>query len=933
MFDLLFLALLVVVVVLHRKLGKRIAGTEAQIKALQHEIALLRGAERMPPRPEVDVASARVVDLSEAARPEKPVEVPANVRSDGVTDLPPAASPMDISAALRVIEEQPHIPGPSSPPLPGAPPAQDRAIVFRAETGERLLRFVRENWVYVVSAVSLALAGVFLVQYGIEQGLISPTVRVIGAIALGAALILAGEYLRRRYGGAPEGAVAYLPETFSGAGVVAIFAGVMAARQLYGLIGPQTAMAGYLVTALVAIVLGWFNGPFLVAAGLIGATAAPFLVGGESQPAAWLYAYYGLVTLLGLAVDTVRRWAWVSVMALVLGYAGGLAMRQIGAGAEGWILFLAALPLLATVLPDRSLLPRHEGPTTSLALAAGRLPVFPVRLVAATLLVSAALLLAELPGPADRAVVVFVALTFLALAFLIWAGGAEGLADVALVPAVVFLAGLAAAAAGYMPVFADYWAQNLQVRAPGVPAPRIVTELVLMAVAMSLAAAGRSLRPQPLALAQGIAAVWLMPLAVILLDRRWFPAEVIGAFRWALHPIVVAVLLVAMAARFAARDGEDHRRAAHAALAALTMIALSLFILTSATPLTLALSVLVVMAAALDVRFRLPEMTVFIQLGAAVLTWRLLIDPGLIWAADAPLSQVIPAFLGPVAAGIACLRLYQALPRPITRGVVETAVLLWLAVLADTLLARWITDGMALSPDSHWGLGLLAMPWLGLALVQAWRSQLGGVPARLRRWLAVIFGGLAGLTLLMVATVLNPLIASEYDSGGRILGPMVLDTLAIAYLLPALVLFAAGQRMGFLPRLLRRGLYAAAGGLGLLYLGLEIRRFWQGDWLGIPAVAQGELYTYTLALILIGAGLLYAAIARRSAGLRKIAMAVIAVTIAKVFLIDASGLTGLTRVFSFLGLGLSLAGLAWLNRWAGQVSGGGQRKEGTAERS
>jgi uncharacterized membrane protein len=50
--------------------------------------------------------------------------------------------------------------------------------------------------------------------------------------------------------------------------------------------------------------------------------------------------------------------------------------------------------------------------------------------------------------------------------------------------------------------------------------------------------------------------------------------------------------------------------------------------------------------------------------------------------------------------------------------------------------------------------------------------------------------------------------------------------------------------------------------------------------------------------------------------LRRAAMAVIAVTIAKVFLIDAAGLTGLTRVFSFLGLGLSLAGLAWLNRWA-----------------
>jgi uncharacterized membrane protein len=81
-------------------------------------------------------------------------------------------------------------------------------------------------------------------------------------------------------------------------------------------------------------------------------------------------------------------------------------------------------------------------------------------------------------------------------------------------------------------------------------------------------------------------------------------------------------------------------------------------------------------------------------------------------------------------------------------------------------------------------------------------------------------------------------------------------------------------------------------------------------------VRQEELYSYTVALILLGAGLLYQAIASRSVGLRRVAMAVIGLTAAKVFLIDAAGLSGLTRVLSFLGLGLSLAGLAWLNRWA-----------------
>lgn len=102
-----------------------------------------------------------------------------------------------------------------------------------------------------------------------------------------------------------------------------------------------------------------------------------------------------------------------------------------------------------------------------------------------------------------------------------------------------------------------------------------------------------------------------------------------------------------------------------------------------------------------------------------------------------------------------------------------------------------------------------------------------------------------------------------------------------------------------------------------LYTGLEIRRLWQGDWLGMYGVVQGELYSYTLAMMVVGAGLLYQAIATRSGTLRRIAMAVIAVTVAKVFLLDAAGLTGLTRVVSFAGLGLSLAGLAWLNRWAG----------------
>ena len=50
--------------------------------------------------------------------------------------------------------------------------------------------------------------------------------------------------------------------------------------------------------------------------------------------------------------------------------------------------------------------------------------------------------------------------------------------------------------------------------------------------------------------------------------------------------------------------------------------------------------------------------------------------------------------------------------------------------------------------------------------------------------------------------------------------------------------------------------------------------------------------------------------------MRKVGLFVIGAAVAKVFVIDISGLEGLTRVLSLLVLGLSLAGLAWLSRWA-----------------
>jgi uncharacterized membrane protein len=219
---------------------------------------------------------------------------------------------------------------------------------------------------------------------------------------------------------------------------------------------------------------------------------------------------------------------------------------------------------------------------------------------------------------------------------------------------------------------------------------------------------------------------------------------------------------------------------------------------------------------------------------------------------------------------------------------------------------------------SHWGLTLNALPWLVLALIQIYRIRLGGVLQRLRQGIALIAGLFAAIWLVM-AVILNPMMFYAATTPGALVkGPLIVDSLLLAYAVPGGILLLSAWKILRAGKL-RLGFILAGFGLLALYIALEIRRFWHGDWLGAPIVLQGELYAYTVAMMLFGAGLFYQAMARRSGRLRRVAMAVIGMTIAKVFLLDASGLSGLTRVFSFLGLGLSLAGLAWLNRWAGEM--------------
>lgn len=807
------------------------------------------------------------------------------------------------------------LPPAERPPQPDRPP---RAFVFRRDRVAGLGHWIAANWFLAVAALSLVLAGVFLVQYGVENGLLTPFWRVMGALGLGAALIGGGEFIRRRAGDGADSHAAFLPSTFAGAGVVTLFAGVIAARQLYGLIGAETAVAGLVAVAALAVALGWFYGPFLAAIGIIGATLAPFVVGGSGPVPVLFFWFFALLALTGMLIDALRRWAWVSVAALVFPHVGAWLLFAGGGAPLHYAGFGLAVSVFAVLIPPLKWTPAHDGAMISdmvrLRGSARRWPEFPTRIAAGGVAggVGTATL-AALAGPG--AVELWLILGALSLIFFdvtIRAHRAPALADLAVLPVLGLLVAIADQAVNRGAVFSGF----MQAREPESAAPLDVSALVLLAAGWSALAFWRSLngRDHPLGWA-GLSAL-IAPATVALIEATWQPVPQISAYGWALHGLGIAALMTAFAGAAARRDGADRSRAALFALGAATMIAFALIVTLSDIALTLALALAALGAALIDRALGMRALALFVQAMAITVGWRLVLYPGLDWAQFAPILQIWLGYGGTIALLSAAWLSLRGLHRPGAAVTLESAVWTLCAVFLSVLIFRALGGSL----DSHGGMGLVATVWLSAMAAQLYRMRLGGWMRWVRGGLAICFAVPGFGALVLIGVLFNPIL----PHGGAVQGPPVLDSLLAAFLLPAMPLLVIAWRMTHLHRWLRGGFGLIGTALAVTYVGFEIRRAWRGDILSVPGTTGPELYSYTVALLVTGAALLFAAFARRSVPMRRLAMAVIALTIAKVFLVDMSGLAGLVRVASFLGLGLSLAGLAWINRRMTEQWGGGE---------
>jgi len=201
---------------------------------------------------------------------------------------------------------------------------------------------------------------------------------------------------------------------------------------------------------------------------------------------------------------------------------------------------------------------------------------------------------------------------------------------------------------------------------------------------------------------------------------------------------------------------------------------------------------------------------------------------------------------------------------------------------------------------------------LGLMERTVWEMALAAialVAIRLRRPIpGLVFAAAAAMHEAYYTLVLhNPLWSNQVVGAWPALN-LLLPVYALAIGLTLLGKRAAEP----IAREVSRGLDFVLMGLIVLFSFSELRQLFHGSLLVGQNLPVAEDILRSILAIALAIGFLLWGIARKQRDWRLASLALMLAAVGKVFLMDASGLEGVTRILSFVALGFSLIGIGWL---------------------
>ncbi|TVP92725.1 MAG: DUF2339 domain-containing protein [Thioalkalivibrio sp.] len=773
------------------------------------------------------------------------------------------------------------------------------------QAGGEILAGIRDHWMVWLGGLSIGLAGIFLVRHSIEQGWLGPTARVLLGITTGLVLHGLAEWLRRRMGRHYDALAA-----LAGGASLTLYAAALAALHLYQLWAPAVIFVLLALISLGTMLLALRHGPVLAILGILGAYAVPVLLGGEADQLVTVLAYSLTVALAGLLLMrfVYRPWLWWGTVAGALLW-WWIALHA-GAQTEPWLgLYLAILAWGMVALRSGNYRLTHPSVEDRAPVdwrGWARLSGPKTGHLGSALLI---LILAQAYAIALDPLWSLGPLVWLPLPALILVASRynEALRALPWIALAALAAGFATSAVTWQPF--DPWMWSLQPVQTDDLRVALVS-LGLLGLLFSVGGAWHLHARRDSALAASLA--FMAPPAVLALAYLLAP-DALQDWMLSATSLAVGLALGGLAGR-RLRSGQTDAIAFWQIASAHLAYSLAVVIGLEQATLTLALAVQVLSLTWLVQRFDVPRLDWLVKLVLMVVLVRLTLNPWLL-EYGAATSWTLATYGGSLLVVWVASRLV-----PVEAGLrswLQVGAVHLLLLLLHVLIRFHLYDGNVFAQVYGFTEAALNTPlWTAFALLYFWRSRFGSELRDLHRVLAQILMLLAVGNYLMLATVMNPL--WDASSSAMIAQTPILNLLLLAYGLPVLLWALAGR--SYEPDL--RPFFAVMAGVGLwLFVSLEIRHLWHGHLDLADPVRDGELYSYSVVWLLMAVATMVFGILRSRSNLYRGGLALLLLVILKIFFIDMAGLTGLLRAVSFMGLGLSLLGLAFLHQYLGRSGG------------
>jgi uncharacterized membrane protein len=865
---------------------RRVTGLKGEVLALRQQIANLRNATDQP---RADAAEPAATE-GEPAAMMMPAEAPVPAATAGEATAPGAiaeAEPVLETVPETAPETEPKaaITDPVEPVVVAAPANPAPARDLEGRLGGRVY-----GW---LGGIALALAGIFLVKHSIEQGWLSPSVRVGLGILFGFVLLGVAQWMRRQSNN--------LTQALSAASVAVLYAAIFAGVALYDLFPPILAFVVLAILTFATLGLALRDGPFVGIVGFAGGFLTPFFVSTGSGNWPVLFVYLLLLQLGALVLLKRRGWWYQAAIANGGGlFWGLLAILDYGWGGNAFGTWSLPLFLIATSAAAIWAMQSLGGVARSEAM------VWTTR---ATSIAAMAVMALWLNAAGYALIDWFFALA-LALGHLVVARRWTG-EDV---PAYVANAILVLA-------YALWWPFAWLPAGDFIPESPILDRTGDM-IGVGLVHGGALLiggwyfifgaaRPTRWALLSALGSAFVFGAAY------WQLRETELVISWPIVAVILAAVHFGLAQRLdALRRAEPRYVDAFAVhcLAVSGFIALAIPMQLEASWTAIAWSLQLPIIAWVANRLDIAWLRRAIWAGMAMIVSGILWS-GQIWsirtAGDTLIFNWLLYGLGIPLLGfvVTAWQLTDTPEQKLRKALQAGAAILGFLLIA--LEVEHFCYNIGVRDPAYITHGLQAVIWLVAAHLLLLIGDRRQAPVLHRAGL--VMAAIAALWLLINPLFLEMPLFAPIHVGET----PFLNRIGLIYGLSALLMLGLARALQQRPALGKPAAlgYPAAGGFGLFLgfvcISLWVRQMAHGGEISLMfrPVTDAELYGYSAAWTLYGIALLGLGVKLRVQALRYASAGMVLLTVLKVGLVDASDLTGLYRVASFLGLGVALIGI------------------------